>query len=86
MLRLASTPLLSTPLPPPPRSYGYDGRRRMRWHTSHAPYGEQWAAGDVIGCCVDLDAGRMSFYRNGKDLVRAPGRRGGGGGLVVFQG
>lgn len=29
----------------------------------------QWAAGDVIGCCIDLDVGSMRFLRNGKDLV-----------------
>jgi Kip1 ubiquitination-promoting complex protein 1 len=38
---------------------------------SNVAYGEQWAAGDVIGCCIDLDAGSMRFYRNGKDLVSA---------------
>lgn len=41
----------------------------MRWHVSNNPYGEHWAAGDVIGCCLDLDAGTMRFYRNGRDLV-----------------
>jgi len=25
-------------------------------------------AGDVIGCCLDLDAGEMSFYRNGVSM------------------
>jgi Kip1 ubiquitination-promoting complex protein 1 len=43
----------------------------MRWHVSNAAYGEQWAAGDVIGCLLDLDAGSMRFVRNGRDLVRA---------------
>lgn len=42
----------------------------MRWHVSNAAYGEHWTAGDVIGCCIDLDAGSMRFLRNGKDLVR----------------
>ncbi|KAL4860036.1 E3 ubiquitin-protein ligase RNF123 [Chlorella vulgaris] len=52
-------------------SYAYDGRRKMRWHVSNAAYGEHWTAGDVIGCCIDLDAGSMRFLRNGKDLGEA---------------
>lgn len=43
----------------------------MRWHVSNAAYGERWAAGDTIGCCIDLDAGSMRYLRNGKDLVRS---------------
>ncbi|KAL4425495.1 hypothetical protein ABPG75_009511 [Micractinium tetrahymenae] len=52
-------------------SYAYDGRRLMRWHSSNNAYGEHWAAGDVVGCCLDLDAGTMRFYRNGRDLGEA---------------
>jgi Kip1 ubiquitination-promoting complex protein 1 len=36
-----------------------------RWSVNSAAYGEQWAPGDVIGCCIDLSARRISFYRNG---------------------
>lgn len=32
----------------------------------HAP--TLLTAGDVIGCCIDLDAGEISFYRNGTPL------------------
>ena len=32
------------------------------------PYGEAWVPGDVIGCCIDLDKGEISFARNGKML------------------
>lgn len=31
-------------------------------------YGETWATGDVIGCCIDLDDGNVSYYRNGREL------------------
>jgi Kip1 ubiquitination-promoting complex protein 1 len=24
--------------------------------------------GDIIGCCIDLDAGQMTFYRNGESM------------------
>lgn len=52
-----------------PLSYAYDGKRRRKWNVSAAPYGEAWTAGDVIGCCIDMDAGRISFTRNGVDQV-----------------
>jgi hypothetical protein len=32
------------------------------------PYGKSWVQGDVIGCLLDLDAGTLSFTRNGQDL------------------
>lgn len=44
---------------------------RNSWHVSNVPYGEQWCAGDVIGCCLDLDAGTMRFQRNGADMGEA---------------
>lgn len=49
-------------------SYAYDGKRVRKWSFDHYPYGQQWVAGDVIGCCIDLDAGEISFYRNGMYL------------------
>mmetsp|Transcript_9175 Transcript_9175/g.23221 ORF Transcript_9175/g.23221 Transcript_9175/m.23221 type:complete len:1032 (-) Transcript_9175:342-3437(-) len=51
-----------------PDSYAYDGKRNRKWSVKASPYGQTWAAGDVIGCCLDLDAGEMSFYRNGTPL------------------
>ncbi|CAM6100145.1 unnamed protein product [Calypogeia fissa] len=49
-------------------SYAYDGKRVRKWNFEWQPYGQQWVAGDVIGCCIDLDAGQISFYRNGISL------------------
>eukprot|EP00249_Psilotum_nudum_P024720 c29275_g1_i2 orf=485-4546(+) len=46
-------------------SYAYDGKRVRKWSESCQPYGQPWVPGDVIGCCIDLDAGQISFYRNG---------------------
>ena len=47
-----------------PNSYGFDGR--ARWNDRFAAaYGSGWAAGDVIGVCLDLDASEISFWRNG---------------------
>lgn len=51
-----------------PGSYAYDGNRRKKWHLQHSDYGETWTTGDVIGCCIDMDLGAISFYRNGHDM------------------
>lgn len=42
-----------------------------KWNVKPQPYGEPWVQGDVIGCCVDLDAGTLTFYRNGQTLGTA---------------
>ncbi|TVU37762.1 hypothetical protein EJB05_11096 [Eragrostis curvula] len=49
-------------------SYSYDGRRVTKWNNDAKPYGQPWAVGDVIGCGINLDAGEISFYRNGISL------------------
>lgn len=49
-------------------SYSFDGRRVTKWNNDPKPYGQPWAVGDVIGCCINLDAGEISFYRNGTSL------------------
>ncbi|KAL6657002.1 hypothetical protein ACP70R_004782 [Stipagrostis hirtigluma subsp. patula] len=49
-------------------SYAFDGRRVTKWNNDPKPYGQPWAVGDVIGCCIDLDAREISFYRNGACL------------------
>jgi Kip1 ubiquitination-promoting complex protein 1 len=49
-------------------SYAYDGNRIRKWNKSTAQYGETWQAGDIIGCCIDLDVGSIEFVRNGRSL------------------
>jgi len=49
-------------------SYAYDGKRVRKWSEGPQTYGQPWVAGDVIGCCIDLDIGEISFYRNGFPL------------------
>lgn len=49
-------------------SYAYDGRRIRKWSVSWHSYGQPWVPGDVIGCCIDLDMGEISFLRNGISL------------------
>eukprot|EP00250_Pteridium_aquilinum_P015144 c22406_g1_i1 orf=516-4535(+) len=49
-------------------SYAYDGRRVRKWSVSWHSYGQPWVSGDVIGCCINLDKGEISFLRNGVSL------------------
>ncbi|MQM00935.1 hypothetical protein Taro_033681 [Colocasia esculenta] len=49
-------------------SYAFDGRRVRKWNKEAKPYGQPWVVGDVIGCCIDLGEGKISFYRNGISL------------------
>ncbi|KAI4330150.1 hypothetical protein MLD38_028453 [Melastoma candidum] len=49
-------------------SYAFDGRRVRKWNKEAEPYGQSWVAGDVIGCCIDLESDQISFYRNGVSL------------------
>lgn len=51
-----------------PDSYAYDGKRVRKWNVSCHSYGQTWATGDVIGCCIDLERGEISFLRNGESL------------------
>ncbi|XP_029185488.2 E3 ubiquitin-protein ligase RNF123-like [Acropora millepora] len=48
-----------------PDSFAYDGHRVRKWNVMTGKYGEEWMAGDVIGCCIDLDEGTISYSRNG---------------------
>ncbi|KAG8642914.1 E3 ubiquitin-protein ligase RKP isoform X2 [Manihot esculenta] len=49
-------------------SYAFDGKRVRKWNKEDEPYGQSWVAGDVIGCCIDLDHDEILFYRNGVSL------------------
>ena len=45
-----------------------DGKRVRKWNVRSQVYGEAWSSGDIIGSCIDLDRGEISFYRNGVSL------------------
>jgi hypothetical protein len=45
-----------------------DGKRVRKWNVQSQAYGEAWAAGDIIGSCLDLDRGELTFYRNGVSM------------------
>jgi len=46
-------------------SYAYDGHRVRKWNVSTGKYGEEWMAGDIIGCLIDMDEGTIAYTRNG---------------------
>lgn len=52
-------------------SYAYDGNRVRKWNVSTYKYGDAWLSGDIIGCTIDLDAGILEFYRNGRSMGEA---------------
>ncbi|XP_065083539.1 E3 ubiquitin-protein ligase RNF123 isoform X2 [Ochlerotatus camptorhynchus] len=61
-------------------SYGLDGSKQRIWHVYTQKYGPFWRSGDIFGVCVDMDEGRIEYYRNGaalgeafKDIERGPG-------------
>eukprot|EP00111_Clytia_hemisphaerica_P002840 TCONS_00008011-protein len=61
-------------------SYAYDGHRVRKWNMATGKYGEEWMAGDIIGCLIDMDEGTISYSRNGhlmgaafKDIKRGSG-------------
>lgn len=48
--------------------YGYGGTGKKVNGNVFSDYGAVYSAGDLIGCCLDLDAGTISFSKNGTDL------------------
>ena len=46
-------------------SWGCDLGRERKWHNGSESFGDSWEDGATVGCAVDLDAGTMSFSKNG---------------------
>jgi Kip1 ubiquitination-promoting complex protein 1 len=73
-----TTAATTTTIPRPLHAYSHTlasraprgpaGKRVRKWSVNSEAYGEQWAPGDVIGVCIDLDAATISFHRNGVDM------------------
>lgn len=49
-------------------SYGFDGSKQRIWHVHTKKYGPYWRSGDVFGICIDMDTGKIEYYRNGTSL------------------
>lgn len=61
-------------------SYGLDGSKQRVWHVKTEKYGPYWRSGDIFGICLDMDEGRIEYYRNGvalgdafKNIEKGPG-------------
>lgn len=62
-------------------SYGLDGSKKRLWHVYTKNYGSSfWRSGDIFGICLDMDQGKIEYYRNGtalglafEDIERGPG-------------
>lgn len=61
-------------------SYGLDGSKQRIWHIYTRKYGPYWRSGDIFGVCLDMDDGKIEYYRNGvslgeafNDVERGPG-------------
>ncbi|KAI8821097.1 uncharacterized protein EV422DRAFT_567419 [Fimicolochytrium jonesii] len=55
-------------------SYAVDGNRGKKWHagvTTDNDYGEDWFIGDIITAVIDLDAGELEYFKNGKSVGAA---------------
>lgn len=47
-------------------SYGYYHNNGDKYNNGgHVGYGATWTTGDVIGIALDMDAGTLTFYKNG---------------------
>jgi hypothetical protein len=46
-------------------AYSYYGYNGFKLNTSGTSYGATYGAGDIIGVAFDLDAGTLTFYKNG---------------------
>lgn len=50
-------------------SFAFDGSRTRKFHDgTDETYGQEWKAGDVIGCLYDASSGEISYSRNGNSM------------------
>ncbi len=64
-------------------SWVWDGRARRAYHAGrYELWGVRWKEGDVIGCLLDYDGGRITFTRNGEPM----GREGTADAVPAFRG
>ncbi|KAH9258345.1 hypothetical protein BASA81_003394 [Batrachochytrium salamandrivorans] len=46
-------------------SWAVDGTRTQKWNRTNTEWGKRWKDGDVVGCAVDIDEGKVYFSLNG---------------------
>lgn len=65
-------------------SYGFDGSKQRVWHVHTRKYGPYWRSGDVFGICLNMDDGKIEYYRNGISLGIAFDDVSTGPGIALF--
>eukprot|EP01113_Clastostelium_recurvatum_P036417 TRINITY_DN5186_c0_g1_i1.p1 TRINITY_DN5186_c0_g1~~TRINITY_DN5186_c0_g1_i1.p1 ORF type:complete len:740 (-),score=190.47 TRINITY_DN5186_c0_g1_i1:11-2194(-) len=51
--------------------YGFGGTGMKSNAKQFTQYGEKYGKGDVVGCMLDMDAGQVSFFKNGQHYGEA---------------
>jgi hypothetical protein len=52
-------------------SWGWDSLGSTYYNGSPTTYGATWGSGDVLGVALDMDAGTITFYKNGTSQGQA---------------
>lgn len=65
-------------------SYGFDGSKQRLWHVNTRKYGPYWRSGDIFAVCLNMDDGKIEYYRNGVSLGEAFSNVQRGPGLSLF--
>lgn len=65
-------------------SYGFDGSKQRLWHVNTRKYGPYWRSGDIFGICLNMDDGKIEYFRNGVALGEAFGCVNRGPGIALF--
>lgn len=53
------------------QGFGYGGTGKKSHERRFDDYGQPYGLGDTVGCALDLEAGTVSFSKNGTDLGQA---------------
>ncbi|XP_069116591.1 ryanodine receptor-like isoform X2 [Argopecten irradians] len=61
-------------------SYAFDGFSGCKWYQGAEQYGKHWAAGDLIGCMLDLQDRTITFSLNGELMMDSLGQE------IAFRG
>lgn len=63
---LSSVPVNTWPGQPGPQALGYYSNNGQKYNNgTGSAYGATWTSADLIGIALDMDAGTLTFYKNG---------------------
>jgi hypothetical protein len=52
-------------------SWGFDSAAMLYYNATGTSYGSSYTTGDIIGVALDMDAGTLTYYKNGTSLGQA---------------